>query len=157
MCTKLCFTPLALNAKPEGPVIPLLSPLGLWKVLVGGQLDPGLQGTRTLHVRWRLWQRLSGGVRFLFAKLLLFLRYSAPVLYLKAFANLVPQSQHLLGSSLSIWKLHPCLIIFGAKKNPGPINHYSSETESMLPSTWLSFSRRTLILSTSVFIQHRLT
>lgn len=36
MCTELCFTPLALNAKPEGPGILLLSPLGLQEVLVGG-------------------------------------------------------------------------------------------------------------------------
>lgn len=61
----------------------------------------------------------------------------------------VPQSQTPLGSSLNIRRLClsllPTCYFLKEKKNPGPINHYSSEAETMVPPVWLPFFRSTLI------------
>ena len=146
------------SEEPEEPLRLPKHSLGLWELLVGGKRSLRDPGHRTLHVGcWTAKKAPRGHLGLVCQAALI-----SSLTFMKAMLSIVLQSQTPLGSSLNIQRL--CLSLLPTcyffkrkkKKNPGPINHHSSEAETMVPPVWLPFFRsKHLFLSMSIFIQHR--
>lgn len=157
MCTELCSALLALNTK-LGHRRYLSLPLGSLGSSFGRSAWTLGSRTRGLFVLGvGLWQKLKVDFCALFTELYFFPRYCALVIYLSEsssqFCSPIPNSREQLFNYLKAESMSSSyLLFFKEKKNPGPINHYSSEIAAMLPPIWWPFFGITLILSMSIFI-----